>query len=126
MDIVWKGNVRDLVTRVADSDARSTYVDDKTGAKIRINIDGGDFDEDTGELIGEPFYIESPDGENLYDAFNRKEAIMILSNIRRGERYPDQSPTKAVHKTKKRATKHTKRSVSGVRTYPSLMSTVKR
>ena len=86
MDITHIGNVSDLVNRVAASDARATFIDSKTGARIRINIDGldGATEQD------EPFYIESPDGENLYDAYNRKEARMILSNIRKGRKYPDQ------------------------------------
>lgn len=99
MEIKWTGNVRDLVATVAGSDARTTYVD-KSGAKIRINIDGGGYDDDTGD-VGEPFYIESPDGENLYDAFDRKEAVMILSNIRRGEKFPDMPSAKPVRKEKK-------------------------
>jgi hypothetical protein len=103
MDVMWTGNVRDLVTEVAGSDARSTYVDKATGAKIRINIEGGDFKE-----TDEPFYIEY--GENLYDATNRKEAMSILSNIRKGERYPDtpSHPKKHAHKAthKKSSRRH--------------------
>ena len=60
-------------------------MDAKTGARIRINIDGVDYDPQWGEP--EPFYI-SHDGY-LYDAYNRKEARMILSNIRKGVKYPD-------------------------------------
>jgi hypothetical protein len=111
VDIIWNGGVRDLVATVANSDARSTYIDAKTGAKIRINIDGEGYDEDTGE-VGEPFYIESPDGNNLYDAFDRKEAVMILSNIRNGEQYPDQPPTKKLPKTKHTHKKKSKRTGS--------------
>ena len=87
METQWKGNVRDLVNYVAGTDARETVIDARTGAKIRINIDG--IDEDPSYGVAEPFYIESPDGENLYDAYNRKEARMILSNIRKGKRDPD-------------------------------------
>ena len=83
METIWTGSVGDLVNRVGWSDARETFVDAKTGAKIGINIGGldGATEQD------EPFYIEH--GENLYDAYNRKEAIMILSNIRKGKRFPD-------------------------------------
>ena len=101
MDIPWVGNVRDLVRAVAGSDARTTYIDTKTGAKIRINIDSAEEETD------EPFYIESPDGENLYDAHNRKEAIMILSNIRKGKKYPDM-PDEPKPKTKKGKAKRTR------------------
>ncbi len=110
MNIPWVGNVRDLVRAVAGSDARATYIDTKTGAKIRINIDGGDFEEND-----EPFYIESPDGENLYDAYNRKDAIMILSNIRKGKKYPDQ-PDEPKPKTKKKKVKRSraKKTITGI------------
>ncbi len=78
-DWVWTGNVRDLVSFVADQDARIGFVKDKTsGAKIAINISGTD------EPADEPFYIESPDGENMYDAYDRKEAVRMLNNIRAG------------------------------------------
>ena len=81
-DIPWTGSVHDLVAKVAASDARATYVDSKTGATIRINIDSAEEEGD------EPFYIEH--GDNLYDANNRKEAEMILENIRKGAKFPDQ------------------------------------
>lgn len=83
METVWTGNIRGLVNMVGASDARQTFVDSKTGAKISINIDGldGATEQD------EPFYIGHDD--NLYDAYNRKEAVMILSNIRKGKRFPD-------------------------------------
>ena len=82
METEWKGSVRDLVRYAAGTDARETVVDSRTGAKIRINIDGGDFEE-----TDEPFYIEY--GDNLYDASDRREAVMILSNIRKGKKFPD-------------------------------------
>ncbi len=85
MDIPWEGNVKDLVDAVAASDARTRYVDSKTGAKISINI--SDVEEEGYEGVFEPFYIEHSD--NLYDAYNRKEAVMILSNIRKGKKFPD-------------------------------------
>lgn len=100
MDIRWEGNVRDLVTAVASSDARTTYIDAKTGAKISINIGGGDFLE-----TDEPFYIESPDGENLYDAYNRKDAVMILSNIRKGKKFPDMPDSEPKRKSVKTKSK---------------------
>ena len=114
MDIVWTGNIRDLVATVAGSDARATYVDGVTGAKIRINIDGLDGATERDE----PFYIEY--GENLYDAYNRKEAVMILSNIRKGRKFPDtpEEPKKR-RVSKSRKTKHTRspvsRSIGGMR-----------
>jgi len=77
-ETLWKGGIRDLVSRVAASDARQTFVDARTGAKIRINLD----DEGL-------FYIEY--GDNLYDAYNEREAVAILSNIRKGKKYPDMS-----------------------------------
>lgn len=115
METKWTGNVRDLVNRVASSDARETFIDAKSGAKIRINIDGVDEDEAYGKA--EPFYIESPDGDNLYDAYDRKEAVMILSNIRRGEKYPDMPSAapkrKRVAKQKPRRKSH-KQTSSGM------------
>ena len=108
MDIKWEGNVRDLVRAVAGSDARTTYID-TSGAKIRINIDSAEEETD------EPFYIESPDGENLYDAYNRKDAIMILSNIRKGKKYPDM-PDEPKPKTKKKKVKRSraKKTTTGI------------
>ncbi len=82
METKWTGNVRDLVRYASGTDARETVVDAKTGAKISINIGGGDFEE-----TDEPFYIEH--GGELYDAYNRKNAVMILSNIRKGKKDPD-------------------------------------
>jgi hypothetical protein len=87
MDIRWEGNVKDLVATVACSDARTRYIDGKTGAKISINI--SDVADPGFAGVFEPFYIESPDGENMYDAYNRKEASAILSNIRKGMKFPD-------------------------------------
>jgi hypothetical protein len=76
----WEGDVRGLVNTVGNGDARLRFVlDKKSGAKISMNISGTDDEEAT-----EPFYIESPDGENLYDAGNRKEAVKMLTNIRAG------------------------------------------
>lgn len=107
MDIKWTGSVRDLVATVASSDARTTYID-KSGAKIRINIDGGDFKE-----TDEPFYIKSSDGENLYDAYDRKEAVMILSNIRKGKKYPDMPDYEPKRKsTKPKSKRKSKKSSS--------------
>lgn len=87
METIWRGNVRDMVRYTAHTDARETVVDSQTGAKIRINI--ADAAEPGYKGVFEPFYIESPDGETIYDAYNRKEAITILSNIRKGMEYPD-------------------------------------
>ena len=100
-------SVRDLVRYTAHTDARETVVDFTTGAEIRINIDG-DPDPDY-DGVKEPFYIEH--GEELYDAVNRKEAIMILSNIRKGKKNPelpdDSKP------------KRSKKAVSGMKKKPS-------
>jgi hypothetical protein len=111
MDIQWDGCVRDLVAAVASSDARTTYVDAKTGATIRINLNGNE------DGKGEPFYIESPDGENLYDAYDRKEAVMILSNIRKGAKLPDLplDRTFNVGKAKRKYVKKSSVSLGGVK-----------
>lgn len=115
METKKSGSVRDIVNYTAGTDARETVVDTKTGAKIRINIDGGGYDEDTGEM-GEPFYIEH--GDNLYDAFDRKEAMMILSNIRRGEKFPDMPSSLKPRKPRKKSGKRssgTPTSIRGIR-----------
>lgn len=72
----WTGSVKDLVRKVAYSDARYSAIDTKSGAHINLNL-GSE------ELM----HIESPDGENLYDAYNQKEARQILSALRKGERW---------------------------------------
>ena len=107
METKWTGSVKDLVNYVARTDARETVVDTKTGAKIRINIDGL---EGAVEGKDEPFYIESPDGENLYDAYNRREAIAILSNIRKGIKYPDMAMASVPSPVKKKKAKGKKHS----------------
>ena len=68
----WKGSVKDLVRKVTYSDARYSAID-KSGAWVRLNLDSDAL-----------MYIESPDGENMYDARNQKEARQILSAIRKG------------------------------------------
>ena len=68
----WTGSVKDLVRKVAYSDARYSAID-KSGAWVRLNLDSDAL-----------MYIESPDGENMYDARNQKEARQILSAIRKG------------------------------------------
>ncbi len=86
----WTGPVRDLVNAVGSGDARMGFVVDlKSGAKIAMNISGSDDPEAT-----EPFYVESPDGENLYDAGNRREAVKMLSNVRAGRAADDWSVSK--------------------------------
>ncbi len=85
METVLTGSVRYIVNYTAGTDARETIVDGKTGAKIRINIDGLDEATEQDEL----FYIESPSGDMLYDAYDRREAMKLLSNIRKGMKYPD-------------------------------------
>ena len=67
----WTGSVKDLVRKVAYSDARYSAID-KSGAWVRLNLDSDAL-----------MYIESPDGENLEDAQNQKEARIILSNYRK-------------------------------------------
>lgn len=90
----WTGTVEDLVDTVGDSDARLGSVTDKvTGAKIWMNLNGIDdpaLSEEELEKL-EPFYIESPDGDNLYDAYDRKEAVKMLTNIRNGKNADDWS-----------------------------------
>lgn len=84
----WEGSVRDLVTAVGNGDARLGLVlDKKSGAKISMNMN--DVPEPGYKGTFEPFYVESPDGDNVYDAYNRKEAIKLLSNIRKDMKYPD-------------------------------------
>ena len=68
----WTGSVKNLVRKVAYSDARYSAID-KSGAHVTLNLDSNAL-----------MFIESPDGENLYDARNQKEARQILSAIRKG------------------------------------------
>jgi len=72
----WSGSVKDLVKKVAYSDARYSAIDTKSGAHVQLNL--------SDKVL---MYIESPDGENLYDAYNQKEARQILSALRKGERW---------------------------------------
>lgn len=72
----WTGSVKDLVRKIAHSDARYSAIDTKSGAHIRLNLDSDAL-----------MYIESPDGENLYDALNQREARQILSTLRKGEEW---------------------------------------
>lgn len=84
----WEGSVRELVRAVGNGDARLGFVVDRqSGAKISMNMN--DVPEPGYKGVFEPFYIESPDGETMYDAYNRREAITLLSNIRKGMKYPD-------------------------------------
>jgi hypothetical protein len=68
----WTGSVKDLVQKIAYSDARYSAIDVKSGAHVRLNLDD--------EVL---MHIESPDGENLYDAYSQKEARHILSRLRK-------------------------------------------
>ncbi len=70
----WTGSVKDLVDKVANSDARYSAIDAKSGAHVHLNLDSVCL-----------IFIESPDGENLYDAQNQKEARHILSCLRKGK-----------------------------------------
>ncbi len=85
METILDKSVKDIVNYAAGTDARETVVDKQTGAKISINI--SDVDEGGIGDEFEPFYIEH--GDNFYDPETRKEAEMILSNIRAGKKYPD-------------------------------------
>ena len=77
----WEGDVRGLVNAVGSGDARLGFVvDKKSGAKISMNISGTD-----DEYATEPFYVESSNGENLFDAGNRKEVVNMLMAARKGE-----------------------------------------
>jgi len=116
METKMSGSVRDIVSYTAGTDARETVVDAKTGAKIRIDLSGA-YDEEMG-VWGEPFTIEH--GDNVYDAFDRKEAIMILSGIRRGLPYPDMPESsgnkpKKVSKKKKLSTRRSSSTPTSIR-----------
>lgn len=108
METRKSGNVRDIVSYAAGTDARETVVDAKTGAKIRINIDGLD---DATER-DEPFYVESPSSDMIYDAYNRQEAVKLLSNIRKGMKYPDMDTASLYPPKRKAKKKSSKRSSS--------------
>ena len=109
METKMSGSVRDIVNYAAGTDARETVVDTKTGAKISINISGldGATEQD------EPFYIEH--GDNLYDALDRKEAMMILSNIRKGKQYPDMPDSPNPRKPRKKASKRSSSTPTSIR-----------
>jgi hypothetical protein len=71
----WTGNIKDLVSKIAYSDARYSAIDAYSGAHLRLNLDD------------EPLmYIESPDGQNNIDALNQKEAKEILADFRRQQK----------------------------------------
>jgi len=96
----WTGSVKGLVDAVGDGDARLGFVvDKKSGAKIAMNISGTD------EPADEPFYVESSDGDNLYDAYNRREAVNLLNNARSGMEHLDETPPrrKKVGKSKSKS-----------------------
>jgi len=117
METKMSGSVRDIVNYALGTDARETVVDAKTGAKIRINIDG--LDDATEQ--DEPFYIESPSGEMIYDAYNRQEAVKLLSNIRKGMKYPDMDtaslypPKRRTNKKSSKRSSSTPTSIRGMR-----------
>ena len=109
----WEGSVRNLVATVGDGDARlGSVLDKKSGAKISMNISELPYPEAT-----EPFYVESPDGENLYDAGNRKEAVKLLTNARKGIRELDTDLYEAPKKRRRKdsRTKGAVRGLKGVR-----------
>lgn len=109
----WEGSVRGLVAAVGDGDARLGFVlDKKSGAKISMNISDLPYPEAT-----EPFYVESPDGDNLYDAGDRKEAVKLLTNARKGMKYLDTDLYKVPKKRQRKSgkTKNAVRVLKGVR-----------
>lgn len=108
----WEGSVRGLVDAVGDGDARLGFVvDKKSGAKIAMNISDLPYPEAT-----EPFHVESPDGENLYDAGNRREAVKLLTNARKGIRELDIDLYEAPKRRKKRGkARATIKGLKGVR-----------
>jgi hypothetical protein len=74
---VWTGNVRDLVRKIASSDARYSAIDARSGAHVRLNLDSDAL-----------MYVTSPDGENLIDCQSMHEARQALAIYRRN---PDAS-----------------------------------
>jgi hypothetical protein len=68
----WTGSVKDLVRKVAYSDARYSAIDTKSGATIFL-------DPNNLSII----LIESPNGENMYDAYSQRQASKILAGLRR-------------------------------------------
>lgn len=110
----WEGSVRGLVNAVGSGDARLGFVvDKKSGAKISMNISELPDPEAT-----EPFYVESPDGENMYDAGNKREAIALLTNARKGMKHLDTDEMYRVpskRQKKGREKKTTQVSVKGLR-----------
>lgn len=87
----WEGSVKELVDAVGDGDARLGFVlDRKSGARVSMDMSSVDeSDPEHGTPGYEPFHVESPDHDNLYDARNRREAVALLTNIRKGMKYPD-------------------------------------
>ena len=81
----WGGSVKGLVAAVGGGDARLGFVlDKKSGAKIAMNIS-----DDFGGEATEPFYVLASDGENMYDAYDRREAIVMLTNARDDAKHLD-------------------------------------
>ena len=110
----WEGSVKGLVDAVGDGDARLGFVvDKKSGASISMNI--SDVDEDNPELgppTYEPFYVLARDGENMYDAYNRKEAVEMLNTARKEAR--EQRGTRG-RSSKRRRGRTATRGLRGVR-----------
>jgi hypothetical protein len=71
----WTGSIKDLVHKIAWSDARYSAIDAYSGAHINLNLGA--------EAL---MYIESPSGENLLDAMTQKEAREILADFRRQQK----------------------------------------
>jgi hypothetical protein len=109
----WEGSVRNLVAAVGNGDARLGFVlDKKSGAKISMNID-----DDFGGRATEPFYVLASDGENMYDAWDRREAAQMLTNARDDMKHLDTDEVYRVPKKRKkgRAKNTTQVSVKGLR-----------
>jgi len=68
----WTGSVKDLVRKVAYSDARYSAIDTKSGAHVTLNL--------SDEIL---MFVETGDGENMYDAYSQREARKILAGLRR-------------------------------------------
>ena len=101
-----------MVAAVGDGDARLGFVlDKKSGAKVSMNIN-----DDFGGKATEPFYVLASDGENMYDAYDRREAAKMLANAREDMKHLDTDLYEAPKKQKKgRKKKATQVSVRGLR-----------
>ena len=107
----WEGSVRDLVAAVGNGDARLGFVlDKKSGAKISMNIS-----DDFGGEATEPFYVLAADGENMYDAYNGREAAQMLANARDDMKHLDTDEVYRVPKRRKSRSSKAKSAVRGLK-----------